>query len=183
MLRLLGTLCTLIALALFTSGLRADDKDSPDKPQRAEISKVDSDAGTLAVKMKDKDGKEIEKTFKLTKETKYYGADGKAEELNVFRSGDQILLLSRKGDVSELRQAGKPVRAEIVDIDAAAGTVKVKMKDEKGKEVEKTFKLVGEMRYMDSLGRAADAKIFHAGDQVAVIVNKDQLQEISQMKK
>ena len=66
---------------------------------------------------------------------------------------------------------------------ATAGTVRVKMKDETGKEVEKTFKLTREIRYMDSLGRAATAKVFRAGDQVAVIVNKGKLEEISQARK
>ena len=184
MLRMLETLWTLIALALFTGSLRADDKDTRDnKHQRGEISNVDSGAGTLTVKLRDEDGKEIEKTFKLARATKFYSADGKATELNLFRSGDQVVLLARKGEVSELREAGKPVRAEILDVDPSAGTVRVKMKDENGKEVEKTFTLAGEIRYMDSLGRAATAKIFHAGDQVAVIVNKGHLQEISQMKR
>lgn len=182
MLRLVTILFTAAALTTVTSGLWAQDEGTNDnKPQRGEISKVDSGGGTLTVKLRDKDGKEVEKTFKLTREAKYYDANGKAAELNVFRSGDQIVLLARKGEVNELRQAGKPVRAEIVDMDPSAGTVKVKMKDETGKEVEKTFKLTGEMRYMDSLGRAATAKIFHAGDQVAVIVNKGELQEMSQV--
>jgi len=184
MARLFTTLGAVIALAFLIGGLRADDPaDNDNKPQRGEIANVDSGAGTLTVKLRDKDGKEVEKTFKLTREAKYFNPNGKAAELNVFRSGDQIVLLARKGEVNELRQAGKPVQAEIVDIDPTAGTVKVKMKDETGKEVEKTFKLTGEIRYMDSLGRAANAKVFHAGDQVAVIVNKDQLHEISQMKK
>jgi len=184
MLRRLGILWALFVLAFFTTGLRADNKGATDnKPQRGEISNVNSGAGTLTVKMKDQDGREVEKTFKLTKESKYYNLDGKATEIDVFRSGDQVALLSRKGDVSELRQAGKPVRAEIVDIDPSTGTVRVKMKDENGREVEKTFRLAGEVRYMDSLGRAASARIFHAGDQVAVILNKDHLQEISQVKR
>src|SRR4051812_49222221 len=156
MLRLQGTLWTLIALALFTCGLRADDKNAEDnKPQRGQISNMDSGAGTLTVKLRDKDGKEIEKTFKLTRETSFYGDDGRATELNVFRSGDQVVLLARKGEVRELHQAGRPVRAEIVHMDPSAGTVRVKMRDEHGKEVEKTFRLTGEIRYLDSLGRAA----------------------------
>jgi hypothetical protein len=180
--RLLATLGTLTALVLFTSGLRAGDPQD-DKPQRAEITKVDQGAQTLTVKLRDKDGKEMEKTFKLAGEAKCYKADGTAAELNVFRSGDQIVLLARKGEVSELRQAGRPVQAEILDINPSAGTVRVKMKDENGKEVEKTFMLTREIRYMDSLGRAATAKVFRAGDQVAVIVNRGQLQEISQAKR
>ncbi len=182
MLRLQGHLWAVIGLMFFVCGLRTGDQDN--KPQRGEISKVDSGgAGTLTVKMRDKDGKEIEKTFKLIRETKLYGADGKATEFNVFRAGDQVVLLSRQGDLTELRQAGRPVRAEIVDINPSAGTVKVKMKDETGKEVEKNFRLAGQIRYMDSLGRAAEAKVLHAGDQVAVIVNQGQLQEISQLRK
>ncbi len=184
MTRLIATLCALIALALLTVGSRADDKaDNKDKPQRGEFSKMDPGAGTLTVKMKDKDGKPIEKTFKLTKETKGYDVDGEERELDVFRSGDQILVLSRKGEVNELRKAGRPMRAEIVNIDLSAGTVRVKMKDENNREVEKTFRLTGEVRYMDSLGRAATAQMFQAGDEVAVIVNKGRLQEISQSRK
>ena len=132
MLRLQGHLWMIIAFLFFVSGLRADDKNAQDnKPQRGELSKIDSQgAGSLTVKLKDKDGKEVEKTFKLVRETKFYDADGKGTELNVFRAGDQVLLLRREGKVSELRQAGKPVQAEILNIDPSAGTVRVKMKDE-----------------------------------------------------
>jgi hypothetical protein len=184
MARLFKSFCAVIALALLMGSLRAAEKAANDnKPQRGEVTNVDTGAGTLTVKLRDQDGKEVEKTFKLTGEAKFYRADGQATELNAFRSGDQIVLLARKGAVSELRQAGKPVRAEILDMDPSTGTVRVKMKDENGKEVEKTYKLTGEIRYMDSLGRAATAKVFRAGDQVAVIVNKGQLQEISQVKR
>jgi len=184
MLRLPLTLCTLIALAHFTCGVRADDTDADNnKGRRGEISNVDSQAGTLTVKMRDRDGKEIEKTFKLARETRFLDADGKPTEVSVFHSGDQIVLLAQKGDLNELRQAGRPVQAEILDVNPTAGTVRVRMKDENGKDVERTFQLTGEIRYMDSLGRAVDSKIFRAGDQVAMIVNKGQLQEISKTKR
>jgi hypothetical protein len=177
MVRLFTTLCGVIALALFTNASGPAADDPPDNtPQRGEMSKVDATGGTFTVKLRDKDGKEFEKIFKLTGEAKCYDVDGKAVEVNAFRAGDQIIVLTRKGEVNELRHAGKPVQAEIVEINPSAKTVKVKIKDENGKEVEKTFTLAGEVRYLDSQGRAADAKIFKAGDQVAVIINKGQLQ-------
>src|SRR5258708_7593031 len=73
MVRLFTTLCGVIALALFTNASGPAADDPPDNtPQRGEMSKVDATGGTFTVKLRDKDGKEFEKIFKLTGEAKCY---------------------------------------------------------------------------------------------------------------
>jgi hypothetical protein len=75
-------------------------------------------------------------------------------------------------------------QAKITKIDPKAHTVTVKMKDKKsGKQVEKTFKLTEEVRYMDSTGRVVAADFFRNGNDVLVIEEEGQLKEMKQAKK
>jgi hypothetical protein len=105
MLRLLGTFWALLALALFTGGVRANDKDAQDnKPQRGEISNVAPGAGTLTVKLKDKDGKEVEKIFKLVGEVRYMDSLGRAANAKIFRAGDQVAVIINRGRLEEMTQ-------------------------------------------------------------------------------
>jgi hypothetical protein len=74
-------------------------------------------------------------------------------------------------------------QAKITKIDPKAHTVTVKMKDKKsGKQVEKTFKLTEEVRYVDSTGRVVAADFFRNGNEVLVIEEEGQLKEMKQAK-
>ena len=72
---------------------------------------MDAKAGTVTVKMKDpdsKDGKEVEKTFKLTGEIRYFDSTGKAIAIDEFQSGNDVLVLEAEGKLKELRKDKKP---------------------------------------------------------------------------
>ena len=73
----------------------------------ATITKVDAKDGTITVKMMDKDGKEVEKTFQLTEDAEYIDTTGRVASLDVFQSGDQVLFIEREGKIKELKKDTK----------------------------------------------------------------------------
>jgi membrane protein implicated in regulation of membrane protease activity len=110
MLRLFTTFCAVAALTLFTSGLRAEDKAAKDqgakdnKGVQAQITNMHEQDGTVTVKLKDKSGKDVEKTFKLTGAVRYFDSTGRVAALDIFRSGDQVLVVEKEGKLSELHR-------------------------------------------------------------------------------
>lgn len=157
-----------------------DKKNDQDKDRKkATITKVDPRAGTVTVKMKDKDGKDQEKTFRLTEDVRYLDSTGKAVAVDVFRSGDYILVVEAEGKLKELRQ-NTPEKATISKVDARDGTVTVKMKDKDGKEHEQTLKTADDARYLDSNGKAVKLDTFHSGDHVRVIEHEGKIKEMCQ---
>jgi len=105
-------LAGLLALTL-SLGAPADDKKAGSddkaagKTYEATITKVDAKNHTVTVKMKDKDGKDTERTFKLTEEVRYADSTGKVVAIDVFKSGDYVLVVEADGKLKELRQAKK----------------------------------------------------------------------------
>ena len=75
------------------------------KHAMATITKVDKNAGTVTVKMKDKNGKEMERTFRLVEESEYLDSTGRVAELEIFRSGDEILVIEADGKIQEMKKA------------------------------------------------------------------------------
>jgi uncharacterized protein (TIGR03067 family) len=82
----------------------ADDKNTKGKEQKATITKVDAKAGTITVKMKDKDGKEAERTFKLAEDIRYFDSTGKAVAIDVFQAGNDVLVIEGEGRLKELHK-------------------------------------------------------------------------------
>jgi hypothetical protein len=74
------------------------------KQAEATITKVDAKDGTLTVKMMDKTGKEVEKTFHLTEESEYIDSTGRVAALDVFQSGDYVLLIEENGTIKEMKK-------------------------------------------------------------------------------
>jgi hypothetical protein len=105
-------LSSLLILGLVAFSVRADDqkdtKDNKKEPQKATIIKMDTNAGTITVKMKDKEGKDVEKTFKLTEDIRYFDSTGKAAVIDVFKSGNEVLVIEEEGKLKELRQDKTP---------------------------------------------------------------------------
>jgi hypothetical protein len=82
-------------------------KDIKDEKCKCTITKVDAKAGTITVKMKDKDGKgskDVEKTFKLTEDIHYFDSTGKAVSIDVFESGNLVLVVEREGKLKEMHK-------------------------------------------------------------------------------
>jgi hypothetical protein len=74
---------------------------------RATITKVDAKNGTVTVMMPDKSGKEVEKTFRLTGESEYADSTGRVATLDVFQSGDEVLIVEEEGMIKELKKDAK----------------------------------------------------------------------------
>jgi uncharacterized protein YigE (DUF2233 family) len=71
----------------------------------ATITKVDPKAGTVTLSTKGKDGKPTEKVFKLTEDAEYLDSNGRLATLDVFRSGDQVLIIEGEGRVSGMKKS------------------------------------------------------------------------------
>jgi hypothetical protein len=106
MLRLL--LCSTAVLALGLGTLVADDtqkdKEKADKHAKATITKVDPQRGLVMVKMKDKNGKDVQKAFRLTEDIRYLDSTGRAARIDIFQSGDDILVLEEEGRLKEMKK-------------------------------------------------------------------------------
>ena len=117
MLRML--LCSTAVLVIVAAGLvQADDtkKDKTNKDyEKATITKVDAKNHTVTVKMKDKDGKDTEKTFTLTEDATYWDSEGNVAKLDVFQSGEDVLIVEKDGKIKELKKGAKktPCRRRI----------------------------------------------------------------------
>ena len=146
----------------------------------ATITKVNSKKGTVAVTMKDQDGKEVDKTFQLAKGVEYFDGHGKAARLDAFQPKDHVLMTEKEGEIAELKKCKEQAEATITKIDAEKGTITVTMKAENGKRTEKVFDLIEEAEYVDSTGEAAMIDIFQSGDEVLVIESDGQLAELKQ---
>jgi len=73
----------------------------------ATITKVDPNAGTVTLKMKDQNGKDVEKVFRLTEDAEYLDSTGRVARLDVFRSGDQVLVIEGEGHITGLKKSDK----------------------------------------------------------------------------
>ena len=74
---------------------------------QATITKVDAKKGTVAVTMKDKEGKETEKTFKLMDDAEYFDTTGRVATIDLFQSGDEVLIVETEGKIKELQKDTK----------------------------------------------------------------------------
>jgi hypothetical protein len=111
MLRTLGSATILmlltvgLALAQDKAGQFKDkDKDKAGTPTKAMISKVDPTKNTVTLKYKDRDGKEMERTFELKGDVKLYDEAGKVITIDAYRVGNQVLVIEREGRILELRK-------------------------------------------------------------------------------
>jgi hypothetical protein len=105
-------LCSTAVLVLCVGGAFAQaTKDTKDKNKgkhaRATITKVDAKNGTVTVRMKNKEGKEETKTFKLAEDIRYLDSTGKVVAIDVFRSGDEVLVVEEEGRLKEIKQPAK----------------------------------------------------------------------------
>lgn len=107
------TVLVLLAGSALAADNKKDDKDK--KGEKAHIVKVDAKNGTVTVKMKDKDGKETEKKFTLTGEEQIFDDNGKTvrmADIDVFRSGDYVLIVERDGKLREMHKQKESKKPE-----------------------------------------------------------------------
>jgi 3-dehydroquinate synthase class II len=103
--------CAAALLAFGVSTLSAADEDKTKsqagarkRPTKAKIVKVNPKKQTITVQMKDKTGKEVEKTFKLVEDIRMLDESGKIVAVDVFRNGDDVLVVEREGRLVEMRR-------------------------------------------------------------------------------
>ena len=141
----------------------------------ATFDKIDSQNDTLTVKMMDDKGKEQEKTLHLSNDIRYLNAAGKDAKADSFKSGDDVCVMEKQGKVTEVR---KEAEAKIIKVDPKEGTIEVKMTDDDGKQVEKTFRLAEDSEIIDSTGRVAVLDVFQSGDDVLLIDSEGQIKSM-----
>ncbi len=101
---------SVAVLFLTASLVAADDKTNQDKNatknkgQQATITKVDPKTHTVTVRMKDKNGKEVTRDFKLTEDIRMLDEKGNVAAIDVFQSGNEVLVVEREGKLVEMRK-------------------------------------------------------------------------------
>ncbi len=110
-------LCAAAALMLTFGAALADDKadktgkadkkvHSDKNAKTAKIVKVDPKKGTITLKMKNKEGKEVERTFNLTEDVVYADSTGRVARVDVFTNGDDVLVIEREGKLVQVKKKG-----------------------------------------------------------------------------
>lgn len=149
----------------------------------ATIKSVDAGKGTVAVMMKNHDGKETEKTFHVDKDVRYLDQNGKTVKFDTFHDGDYVRITEKDGKIAELKKCEHQAQAKITKMDPDKGTVTVMMKDKNGKESTKVFTLTEESEYVDSTGQIAAVDVFQSGDEVLIIEADGQISELKKHSK
>jgi len=94
-----------IVVGMMGLALAAEEKKEENKnAKEATITKVDPKAKTITLKMKDAQGKEVEKTYTLTEDIRYLDNTGKVAAVDVFQSGNQVLVIEADGKLKEVRR-------------------------------------------------------------------------------
>ena len=129
-------LCSAALLGLASIGLAADTKDTKDvknakndNGMMATVQKVDAKNHTITVMMKDKNGKEEEKTLNLTKDVKVVDENGKTADADTLKDGDNVRVVERDGKLAEVQREPAASKngeeATITNVDAKKGTITV----------------------------------------------------------
>ena len=84
------------------------------KSEEAKITKVDAKNGTVTVKMQEK-GMEVEKTFKLAEDIEYADSTGRVATIEIFTSGDLVLMVESEGTITKLTKKNATNTAKKVD--------------------------------------------------------------------
>lgn len=119
------SLVTIAVVAIaFTLPARAEeDKDAKPKHTKSkkqwtgELVSVDATAGTCTLKKKDKEGKEVSKTFKCAADCKVTGADDKPATMADLKAGQKVTVsFTEEGDKLTCHSMViKPAKAAKVD--------------------------------------------------------------------
>ena len=145
----------------------------------ATITKVDAKDSTVAVTMKDKDGKEVEKTLKLAEGVTYFDNNGKSSKIDAFQTGDHVLFSEKDGKITELKKGIEHSKAKITKVDTNKGTVSAMVKDRNGDDAERIFFLTDDIEYIDSTGEVATFEVFQSGDEVLIFESEGKIKELN----
>jgi hypothetical protein len=108
------SLGSVVVLAVFTAGLMAADaqkdraaRNDKNKATQATVTKVDAKKGAITLRMKDRKGKDVEKTFTLAEDVRLFDSSGKVVAIDVFRSGNDVLVFEREGKIKRIQKTDK----------------------------------------------------------------------------
>ena len=73
--------------------------------KEATITSVDPQHHTVTVRMKDDTGKEVTRTFRLTEEVRMLDSDGRVAAMDVFQSGNEVLVVEEQGKLTQIRKS------------------------------------------------------------------------------
>lgn len=170
--------CSVVVLSFFAVGcVKADETAGKNAKQvkhhiQATITKIDSAKDEITVQMME-NGKEEHKELQLSKDAKLTDNMGNTSKLDSFHDGDDVFITEKDGKVIHL---AKHSMATIIKMDPNARTVTVKMTDDSGKSVEKTFNLVEDSEYLDTSGDVAVMEVFKSGDEVLIVEDQGKIQ-------
>jgi uncharacterized protein YceH (UPF0502 family) len=103
-----AAVCSTAVLVFLIVGVsRAQDPQdkASHKGTKATITKVNPQKGTVTVRMKNKSGKEEERTFHLTGDVEMLDSNGNVAAVDIFRSGDEVLVVEAQGKLKQLRKS------------------------------------------------------------------------------
>jgi hypothetical protein len=95
---------TLAAAGAQKNNAAGTKADKDNKGQTAKITKVDKANKSITVQMKDKNGKSVERTFRLTEDIRYLDDTGRVAAIDVFQSGNDVLIVEQEGRLKEVRK-------------------------------------------------------------------------------
>ncbi|HXG12822.1 MAG TPA: hypothetical protein VNK04_23895 [Gemmataceae bacterium] len=84
----------------------------------------------------------------------------------------------RQQDKDRPGAAGRPTPATITKVDPVKNTITLRMKDNTGKETEKTFELKGDVKLFDEAGKVITIDAYRVGNQVLVIEREGRILEL-----
>jgi hypothetical protein len=91
-----------------TAGAQDKTDKTDKKAKEAKITKVDVKNRTATVKMPNKTkDKDVETTFKLAEDIEYMDSTGKVATIEIFTSGDLVLIVERDGMISKMTMKTK----------------------------------------------------------------------------
>jgi hypothetical protein len=105
-------LCSTAVLALCV-WVQAADQPHKDqhakqgKHHHATVTNVNPQKGTITLRMKNREGKDVERTFHLTEDVEYLDSTGRVAQADLFQSGDYVLVLEREGRINQVKKENK----------------------------------------------------------------------------
>lgn len=174
-------LTTLLAATLAVV-LRAEEPPRP-APRPATVIAVDPQGNTITLRILGQDGKPVERTFALSGDTPVYAGAARVTRTNKIRVGGVILAVERHGKLAELRLPDEPAppaagRAIVADVDPEKKTITLRMADASGRQVERTFRLTGDLDLYDEAGKVAQLGLFKLGRVVLATERGSELMEL-----
>ena len=173
----LGVITILSGGALLAADTPSKSDHKKQQNLQATVSKVDAKNDKLTVKITGHDGTSTERMLDLDKKVDVRDIKGKTAKLDDLKAGEVIRITeNNEGKATKIEQENE---GTITNVDAKKATVTVRLPDQNGKEVDRTFQLTENVEYIDSNGDVAVLDVFRAGDRVLFVEEEGKIQNLS----